>query len=71
MNDKGTVLMEYVILCCFIGIVLIGFLQVAAEDSDGNAISGFFNTTQGYVGLGLEWAASVQLLHRAIALPIP
>ena len=56
----GSVLMEYVVLCCGIGVVLLEFFRTH-----------FFNFDEGYVGLGLDWALSTQLLHRAIALPIP
>lgn len=59
-NDFGAVLMEYVILCCGITLLLLEFMHKE-----------FFNFEQGYVGMGLEWAETVQLLHRAIALPIP
>lgn len=59
-SDSGSVLMEYVVLCCGIGVVLLAFFNTQ-----------FYNTTDGYVERGLEWAASVQLLHRAISIPIP
>lgn len=59
-NASGAVLMEYVVLCCGIAVVLLEFMHTQ-----------FYNFEEGYVGLGLEWAESVQLLHRAIALPIP
>lgn len=60
MNEKGSVLMEYVILCCFIGVVLLEFFHTQ-----------FFNYTDGYVGRGIDWAAYVLRLHRAIAMPFP
>lgn len=60
MNDSGSVLMEYLVLCCFVSAVLLGFFHES-----------FFNFEQGYVGLGAEWAESVKTLHRAIALPLP
>ena len=60
MNDSGSVLLEYLLLCCWIGIILLEFFH-----------SNFFNYEQGYVGYGADWSRSVQLLHRAIALPIP
>lgn len=56
----GSVLMEYAVLCCGIAVVLLEFFHTQ-----------FFNFEQGYVGIGREWFASVQLLHRAIALPVP
>ena len=59
-SDRGSVLMEYVVLCCGVGVVLLEFFHTQ-----------FYNATEGYVGPGLEWAASVQLLHRAISIPIP
>ena len=58
--DRGSVLMEYVILCCFVGIIAIEFFHTQ-----------FYNFEDGFVGLGLDWAGSVQQLHRAIALPVP
>lgn len=60
MNDCGSVLMEYVVLCCLIGVVLLKLFQ-----------GDFYDFEKGYVGLGAKWSGSVQLLHRAIALPIP
>ena len=60
MSAKGSVLMEYVVLTCFVGVVLLGFMH-----------SEFYNVDEGYIGLGAEWAETVRLLHRAIALPIP
>lgn len=59
-RDSGAVLMEYVVLCCGIAVVLLKFMHTQ-----------FYNSEQGYIGLGAEWARNVQLLHRAIALPIP
>lgn len=58
--ECGSVLMEYLVLCCGIALVLLEFMHHQ-----------FFNFEQGYVGLGADWAKSVGLLHRAIALPIP
>jgi hypothetical protein len=52
--------MEYVVLCCFLGVVLLEFFHWQ-----------FYNFTNGYVGLGAEWAEHVRTLHRAIAIPIP
>lgn len=69
-NDSGAVLMEYVVLCCGVALVLLEFMQHAVF-VEGTPVSGFFNFEQGYVGMGLDWAESVQRLHRAIALPIP
>lgn len=71
MNDSGSVLMEYLVLCCFVVAVLLAFMQREATDAQGRPVSGFFNFKQGYVGLGAEWAESVKTLHRAIALPLP
>lgn len=59
-GDKGSVLMEYVVLTCFVSLVTLTFLRTY-----------FYNVEKGYVGLGLEWARSIQLLHRAIAAPFP
>lgn len=60
MNRAGAVLMEYVILTCCVSLVVLEFLHTQ-----------FFNITDGYVGLGREWAESVQRFHRALALPVP
>lgn len=59
-TDSGAVLMEYVVLCCGIALILLEFFH-----------SQFYNLENGYVGEGAEWAESVRLLQRAIALPIP
>lgn len=71
MNDVGDVLMEYVVLCCAIGVVLLLFMQHEEKDRQDRPVSGFFNYEKGYVGLGLEWVGNVQLLHRAVATPLP
>ncbi len=72
MSAKGSVLMEYVVLTCLVSIVLLEFFQNAKFDKrTGEPISGFYNTGQGYIGLGAKWADHVRLLHRAIALPVP
>ena len=60
MNSKGAVLMEYVVLTCFVSLVVLEFLHTQ-----------FFNVTEGYVGLGHEWAESVRRFHRALAMPVP
>lgn len=70
MSAKGSVLMEYCVLTCFVSVAVLTFLQQAVF-VNGSAVSGFFNFSEGYVGLGAEWAETVRLLHRAIALPIP
>ena len=59
-NASGSVLMEYVVLCCFLGVVLLEFFHLQ-----------FYNFADGYVGLGAEWAEHVRTLHRTIAIPIP
>lgn len=69
-GESGTVLMEYAVVCCFVCVVVLAFLQKAVY-VDGAAVSGFFNFDEGYVGLGADWADSVRRLHRAIALPVP
>ena len=67
---RGSVLMEYCVLTCFVSVAVLAFLHQAVF-VDGTPVSGFFNLSEGYVGLGAEWAEHVRLLHRAIALPIP
>ena len=52
--------MEYVVLTCFVSLVVLEFLHTQ-----------FFNVTEGYVGLGHEWAESVRRFHRALAMPVP
>lgn len=69
-TETGSVLMEYAVVTCFIAVVVLTFLQRAVF-VDGTPVSGFFNFSDGYVGLGAEWAGQTRLLHRAIAIPIP
>ena len=52
--------MEYVVLTCFVSLVVLEFLHTQ-----------FFNVTEGYVGLGHERAESVRRFHRALAMPVP
>ena len=59
-DDSGSVLMEYVVLCCGIAVPLLIFMHTQ-----------FFDFHRGYIGLGAEWADSDRLLHRALALPVP
>ena len=66
----GSVLMEYVVLCCGIALVLLLAMQSEGE-WDGKPLFGFYNYEQGYIGLGAEWANHVKILHRAMALPVP
>ena len=70
MNDGGSVLMEYVVLCCGIALLLLLAMQTTGE-WNGQKLFGFYNYEEGYIGLGADWADSVRLLHRAIALPVP
>lgn len=60
MNDCGSVLMEYVVLCCWIGLLVAGFVY-----------GDFYNVTDGYVGLGKEFVKWRQILLHALAIPIP
>ena len=69
-EDSGSVLMEYVVLCCGIALVLLLAMQGEGE-WNGEKLLGFYNFEKGYIGLGAEWAGAVQLLHRAIAAPVP
>ena len=60
-DERGDVLMEYVIVCGWIGVIVLLFLQ---EE--------FFNIDKGYVGrIGLEFLAANQRVLEGIALPIP
>ena len=59
-GNGGSVLMEYVVLCCFIALFLVEFMHKQ-----------FYDYEKGYVKRGLDWARYVGLLHRAIACPIP
>ena len=56
----GSVLMEYVVLCSFIGLLVAVMMHTQ-----------FYNVTQGYVGLGLKFVQWRQILLHALALPIP
>ncbi len=59
-RDAGSVLMEYVVLCGFVGMAAAWF-----------AYANFYNVTDGYVGLGLKFVQWRQILLHALSLPIP
>jgi hypothetical protein len=56
----GSVLMEYVIVCCFIGVIVVELFHKE-----------FFNFDDGFVGLGLVVKTAIQRVLGGIALPIP
>ncbi len=58
--ECGSVLMEYVILCCFVGMAAALF-----------SFTDFYNVTDGYVGLGVKFVRWRQILLHALSLPIP
>lgn len=59
-GDRGSVLMEYVVLCSFVGIAV----AVAVYTN-------FYNVSEGYVGTGLKFVQWRQILLHALSLPIP
>lgn len=59
-NCGGSVLMEYVIVCCLIGV---GIVLLFHKE--------FFNFGDGYVGLGQKIQTETQRKLGGIALPIP
>ena len=59
-GSSGSVLMEYVVLCCFVGMAVAWF-----------AYANFYNPVDGYVGLGLKFVQWRQILLHALSLPIP
>lgn len=59
-EECGSVLMEYVILCCFIGAGIAMFVHLD-----------FYNVSDGYVGMGLKFVQWRQTLLHALAIPIP
>lgn len=58
--ECGSVLMEYVVLCCFIGLAV-----ATAVYAD------FYNVNEGYVGVGEKFVQWRQILLHALAIPIP
>ena len=69
-GSGGSVMMEYAVVTCLVAVALLSFMQKAVFVG-GTPVSGFFNAVDGYVGLGVDWAATVQVAHRAVAMPIP
>lgn len=59
-GSSGSVLMEYVVLCCFVGAAVV--LAVSA---------GFYNLREGYVGNGLGFVFFHRLRAYALSLPLP
>lgn len=56
----GSVLMEYVVLCCFLGIAVVMAVH-----------NGFYNHAAGYVGIGRGYVWFQRLRLYALSLPIP
>lgn len=56
----GSVLMEYVIVCSFIGILVVVLFYTQ-----------FFNFNEGFIGLGEELKIATQQVLGGISLPIP
>ena len=59
-GERGSVLMEYVVLCCFMGLAVATAVYVD-----------FYNVNDGYVGGGLKLVQWRQILLHALAIPIP
>jgi hypothetical protein len=52
--------MEYVVLCCFLGIAVVMAVH-----------NGFYNHAAGYVGIGRGYVWFQRLRLYALSLPIP
>ncbi len=59
-STSGSVLMEYVVLCGFIGVAVAVAVYV-----------GFYNPVEGYVETGRKFVQWRQILLHALSLPIP
>ncbi len=59
-SGRGSVLMEYVVLCCFLGIAVVMAVH-----------NGFYNHAAGYVGIGRGYVWFQRLRLYALSLPIP
>jgi len=59
-DEVGSVLMEYVVVCCFIGMAVVLALHF-----------GFYNVNDGYVGAGTSYVWFQRLRLYALSLPIP
>ena len=60
IGSSGSVLVEYVVLCCFLGAVIVFALH-----------QGFWNPSDGYVGFGRDFVRFHRLRLWALSLPIP
>lgn len=60
MNDRGSVLLEYVVLCCGVGTALILFMH-----------ANFYNPVDGFVGLGRDLVVFYQRFQTLLARPVP
>lgn len=59
-RDAGSVLMEYVVLCCFLGAAVVLAVHF-----------GFYNVNDGYVGTGRSYVWFQRLRLYALSLPVP
>ena len=59
-DERGDVLMEYVVVCGIIGIGIVSFLRKEFYDFDN-----------GYVGMGLSIQKAFQRVLEGISLPVP
>ena len=59
-RETGSVLMEYVVLCCFLGLAVVSAIHF-----------GFYNVSDGYVGAGRGYVWFQRLRLYALSLPIP
>lgn len=65
VGDAGSVLMEYVVLCCFIGCAIVVFMH----NEFYNVFDGF--STKGFLNLGEGYVYFQKLRLYALSLPIP
>ena len=59
-DEAGDVLLEYVIVCSWIGIAVVKFMHAQFYDFDN-----------GYVGMGLSIQKAFQRVLEGISLPVP
>ena len=64
-EETGSVLMEYVVLCCFIGCLIVLFIH----NEFYNVVDGY--NTKGVLKLGEGYVYFQRLRLYALSLPIP
>lgn len=72
----GSVLMEYVIVCCGIAVFILLAMQTTGAytpigEKDPVSLWGFYNAKDGFIGLGEELKIATQQVLGGISLPVP